>query len=127
MTTPYPPLILSDSKLSALETSKAVLKKGTVTQTGLSTDPVTLDYTAGVVTTVALTTAAQTEETGFVVNCDDVAADSVVLANVVAYGGTQGLPSVRVEGVDEGVFTLIVQNAGSVVLDGTVSIGFSVL
>lgn len=127
MSTPYPPLILSDSKLTALEVSKISETKGTVTQAGVSTDPVTLNNGSGVITTVALTTAAQTEEAGFVVNSANVAADSVVLASVVSYGGTQGVPNVRVDSVDEGQFTLVIQNAGSVVLDGTLTIAYTVL
>ena len=124
---PIPPLILSDSKHSALLANKPKVTKSTATQATSVTTAVVLNAAAGVVTMVASTLAAEGSEE-FTLTNSYIAADSVVLANLTNYAGTQGLPTVHVETVDEGSCVVVVQNCDSSnALDGIVTVGFLVV
>jgi hypothetical protein len=103
------------------------LSKTAVTQTGTITSGVTVDAAAGRITTVALTTAANTVEAPFTVTNSYVAADSVVIATISGYSGstiTNDLPQVYIDDVAAGSFKVIVGNGGAGTLDGTVTISF---
>jgi hypothetical protein len=103
------------------------LSKSSVTQSGTITTGVTLNASAGKITTVALTTAANAVEAAFTVTNSYVAADSVIIATVTGYSGsttTNDLPQVYIDDVVAGSFNVIVGNGGSGTLDGTVTISF---
>lgn len=102
------------------------LDKGTVTQTTNITTSVTLNKAAGVITTVSSTLAANTSAT-FTVNNSVVKADSVVLGNVVNYGGT-GSVTAHVHSVAAGSFSVVLRNVhDSAALNAAVKFAFSVL
>jgi hypothetical protein len=104
--------------------------KATVTQITSLTTSVTVDSTAGVITTVSATLIAEASAI-FTVNNDRVVAASVVLANVADYGGTyttNGLPTVNVDNVTGGSFDIVVFNAhSSNALSGVLEIAFVVI
>lgn len=106
------------------------LTKGSVTQATSITTGVTLNSPSGTITTVALTTAANTAEAPFTVTNSYVKADSVIVANVIAYGGStviNDLPMIYIDKVVAGSFKVIVGNGGAGTLDGTVTIAFAIL
>jgi hypothetical protein len=122
--------IVSLLKNNTCCTKALVLSKGTVTQATSITTGVTLNAPAGKITTVALTTAANSVESAFTVTNSFVKADSVVVASIVGYSGatlTGDLPQVYVNSISAGSFNLIVGNGGSGTLDGTVTISFVIL
>jgi len=103
------------------------LNKTAVTQTGTITSGVTVNASAGRITTVALTTAANVAEAPFTVTNSYVLADSVIIATVTGYSGatiTNDLPQIYIDDVVAGSFRVIVGNGGSGTLDGTVTISF---
>ena len=103
------------------------LNKTAVTQTGTITSGVTVNASAGRITTVALTTAANVAEAPFTVTNSYVLADSVIIATGTGYSGatiTNDLPQVYIDDVVAGSFKVIVGNGGSGTLDGTVTISF---
>jgi hypothetical protein len=104
------------------------LTKGTVTQaTSISTE-VTLSQPAGVITTVSLTTAADTTESAFTVTNSYVTASSVIIANIQGYSGTTGFPVILVDDVAAGSFKITVRNVhNAAALNGTLSISFVVM
>jgi hypothetical protein len=103
------------------------LNKTAVTQTGTITSGVTVNASAGRITTVALTTGANIAEAPFTVTNSYVLADSVIIATVTGYSGstiTNDLPQIYIDDVVAGSFRVIVGNGGSGTLDGTVTISF---
>jgi hypothetical protein len=103
------------------------LNKTAVTQTGTITSGVTVNASAGRITTVALTTGANIAEAPFTVTNSYVLADSVIIATVTGYSGstiTNDLPQIYIDDVVAGSFKVIVGNGGSGTLDGTVTISF---
>lgn len=104
--------------------------KATVTQLTSLTTGVTVNSTAGVITTVTATLAPNATAS-FVVTNNRVAATSVVVAGVQTYSGTfgtNGIPTVAVSAVVAGSFTATLANShGTAALDGTVDISFLVL
>ena len=105
---------------------------GTVSQLTSITTGVTLDNLIGVVTTQAATAgAAGATPNTFTVSNSLVKASSVVVADIVDYGGviaTNGNPFVIVDAVTNGSFNIIVSNAhGTNALNGTLKIAFQVL
>lgn len=126
--TAIPPLILSDTKHTAVQANKTEVTKGTVTQITSTSTGVTVNASAGVITCVASTLAADAAE-AFLVTNSNVSATSVVLANVVMYTGTQATAviSVFVNFTAEGMFNVVVSNGSGAVLDGVVSVGFVVI
>jgi hypothetical protein len=106
------------------------LTKSTVTQGTSITTGVTINSPSGVITTVALTTAANAAEAPFTVSNTYVKSDSIVLANIVDYDpttSTNDLPLVYIDDIANGSFKVIVGNGGSGVLDAAVKIAFVVL
>lgn len=104
--------------------------KATVTQITSITTSVTVNSTAGVITTVSATLVADASAI-FTVNNNRTLAASVVLANVANYGGTystNGLPTVNVDNVSAGSFDITVFNAHSTnALSGVLEIAFLVI
>lgn len=100
--------------------------KGTVTQITDITTAVTLSKPIGIITTVSSTLGADTSATFSVTNtyCD---ATSVVVANVVDYGGT-GYPVVNIDNVAAGSFDIIIRNVdASNALNDVIKICFVIL
>jgi len=104
------------------------LSKGIVTQlTSISTG-VALEYPAGEIATVSLTTAASTTAGTFTVTDSYVKADSLVLANIVDYTGTTGFPAILIDDVVAGSFKVTVRNLDTAAaLNGVVTIGFAIM
>lgn len=89
------------------------ITKSTVTQATDINTAVTLNASAGVITTVTPDTLAQVSDT-FTVNNTSVLATSVVIAHIVDYGGaygTNGLPVVNVDNIAAGSFDIVILNA----------------
>lgn len=103
---------------------------GTQTQTTSITSNVTLNGTAGIITTVSTTLGAEMA-TAFSLFNSSITTTSVVYANIVAYSGTfgtNGLPGVAVDAIGAGGCTIRIYNSHSVnALNGTLGIGFLVL
>ena len=105
------------------------LSKSTVTQATSIVTGVTINSPSGVITTVALTTAANAAELPFTVSNSYVKADSIVLANIVDYDpttATNDLPLVYIDDIANGSFKVVVGNGGSGVLDAAVKIAFAI-
>ncbi len=103
-----------------------LLARGTVTQTGSanSTDAVTLNKRAGVITTASATIAAN-DETEFTVNNSFVESDSVVILTGL-YNGNSHV-SLNVKSVADGSFVVVLANSGGAALNATVGVQFLVL
>ena len=125
---PPPPLINSDAILTSLVASRPKITKSTVTQLTSTTTAVTINASAGVVTTISSTLAADATET-FVVNNSYCGADSVILVNHLSYTGTDSTAVITVNVVDIGsdVFSIQVGNGSGAVLDGSLTIGFLIV
>ena len=100
-----------------------------VTQITSATTGVTINSSAGVITTVSETTAAVTKTT-FTVTNSAVQANSTVIAGIQNYSGTyatNGIPVVTVSNVVAGAFDVNVVNVHAAnALAGTLAIGFLV-
>jgi hypothetical protein len=100
-----------------------------VTQLSSITTGVTLNATAGVITTVSATTAGVSKST-FTVTNSGVSAGSTVIAGIQNYAGTygtNGIPTVTVNNVTDGAFDINIVNAhASAALAGVLKIGFDV-
>ena len=104
------------------------LSKGVVTQLTSITTGVALEYPAGEIATVSLTTAASTTAGTFTVTDSYVKADSLVLANIVDYTGTTGFPAILIDDVVAGSFKITVRNLDTAAaLNGVVTIGFAIM
>ena len=104
------------------------LSKGVVTQLTSITTGVALEYPAGEIATVSLTTAASTTAGTFTVTDSYVKADSLVLANIVDYTGTTGFPAILIDDVVAGSFKVTVRNLDTAAaLNGVVTIGFAIM
>ena len=101
--------------------------KTSVTQiTNLGTT-VTNNSPCGFITTVNTTLATQ-GSTSFTCSNSTVSASKLVLTNIQGYTGTGGSPSVYVQNVADGRFTVTVQNRDLInALNGTIKIGFFVV
>ena len=84
------------------------ITKSTVTQLTNITTAVTINSSAGVITTVSSTLASNTSAS-FTVNNSKVDANSVVLANVSNYSGT-GNPVLHIHSVSAGSFQIVLRN-----------------
>lgn len=103
------------------------LAKSTVSQLTSATTSVSIHSPAGIISTVSSTLATNGSAL-FAVSNACVEADSIVLANIVNYSGTQGAPIVRVQGITRGSFSLSLRNVSDAdALNGVVKVGFSVL
>lgn len=100
----------------------------TVTQDTSITTGVTINSKSGVITTVALTTAAGAAESPFTVTNSTVTSSSVVLVSVEYANGKTGFPVVAVEAVSNGSFALKVLNGkASGALNDVIKIHFLVV
>lgn len=105
-----------------------VLTKGTVTQLSSISTGVALEYPAGKIATVSLTTAASTTAGTFTVTDSFVKSDSVIVANVVDYTGSTGFPAILVDDIVAGSFKITVRNLDTAAaLNGVVTIGFAIM
>lgn len=97
---------------------------GTVTQTGLATDSVTLNKRMGVITTVTqnIISGGNVE---FTLNNTQVKLNSVVVVSA-EYSGT-GVPVLTVSDVAEGSFKIKITNTSLVALTSPVNIHFRIL
>lgn len=98
----------------------------TVTQATSITTGVTINATKGVVTTVALTTAAGAVSGPFTVTNNKVKSTSIIDSQVEYAAGKTGAPFVILEGVSNGSFKFKIANGGSAVLNDIVKIHFAV-
>lgn len=116
---------------SALVTAdKVTVTKGTVTQATNITTAVTINAAAGVITTVALTTAGGSTSGPFTVNNSYVTATSTILLTAEYANGKTGNPIVMTEGTPStGSFKIKVGNGApaATVLNDVVKIHFVVL
>ena len=101
--------------------------KDAITQITSITTAVTATAHAGTITTVSATTAANSASQ-FVVNLESVTTSSVVLANIINYAGSAGLPSLYVDNSTDGSFVLTIQNHHDTnALNGVLKIAYVVL
>lgn len=106
----------------------AVTERGTVTQITSSVTGVTLNKQSGIITTVALTTAASTVEGPFTVTNNKCYSDSVVLVTVQYANGKTGFPVALVENITTGSFGIRLLNAHTgAALNDVVKINFSII
>lgn len=120
------PRITSKSFLN-VNASKLTLSKGSVTQATSITTAVTCNASAGYITTVSTTLAANGSAT-FKVNNTHVSTDSCVVANISNYAGTTGIPVITVDNVAAGEFSITVTNVNDTnALNGTIRISFIIV
>jgi len=118
---------IATTQLDFVSTKAISLSKATVTQATAITSGVTLNSPAGVITTVS-STLVTNGNASFSVSNSFVRADSVVLGNIVNYAGNQGAPFARVQGIDDGSFSVAIHNvADSGALNGAIKIGYSIV
>lgn len=120
------PRITSKSFLN-VNASRLTLSKGSVTQITSLATAVTCNASAGYITTVNTTLAAN-DSTTFKVNNSHVSADSCVVANISNYAGTTGIPVITVDDVKAGEFSITVTNVNdAAALNNTIKISFIVV
>lgn len=102
----------------------AIRDKSSVAQITAITSGVTLNSQCGSIVTVSAGTGAQSVQS-FTVTNNKVNIDSVVLLNIIGYGGSTGLPHVYVDDIAAGSFKTIIQNCStSASLNGVLNIGY---
>jgi hypothetical protein len=103
------------------------LNRSSITQATSISTGVTLNSPAGFISTYAGTLATNGSAT-FTVNNSYVRSDSIILSNIINFGGA-GAPSVRVGSVADGSFSVVLRNGDWVtpLSGGSVKIGFSIL
>lgn len=112
---------LSTSGLATVETAKV----GTGTKTATATaGAATLAKPAGVITSEALTTAADATYTLTLTNSTIAAADQV-FASVALGTATTGMPVVTTVTPAANSVVIVVQNIGAAALNGTIKIAFA--
>jgi hypothetical protein len=112
-----------------IKDGKVCPTNGTVLQTTSINTDVTLNATAGLVTTVTATVASG-GSTFFTVFNSQVEAGSIIQATVNNYTGlfiVNGVPGVVITNVQAGQFNIGIINTGAFALDGQVKVAFSVL
>jgi hypothetical protein len=99
--------------------------KGSVTQTIVSTNPVTLNSRNGIIRTVTLATAATGQES-FVFNNANITDNSTVLLTVEYFGA--GFPVVSFGNLSAGALTLVISNVDTLnALNDSVRIHFMII
>jgi hypothetical protein len=107
------------------EPLQSLYDKGTVTQTIISTNPVTLNSRNGVVETVALNTAATGQES-FTFNNANLTTRSTVLLTVEYFSA--GFPVVSFGNLSAGSLTLVISNVDTLnALNDSVRIHFMII
>lgn len=105
----------------------AIRDKLGVTQGTSITSGVTLDSQCGSIRTVSAGTGAQNVQS-FTVTNSKITVDSIVLANIIGYTGSTGLPHVYIDDITSGSFKTIIQNCStSASLNGALTIGYTSL
>jgi len=121
------PKITSKSFRNLIASKLTVSSKGNTTQGTSITTTVTCDASAGYITTVSSTLAANTS-TAFKVNNSHVDADSCIVANISNYAGSTGVPFITIDAVATGEFYVSIRNVSdSAALNGTMTISFIVV
>jgi hypothetical protein len=111
----------------SLNLNTITIDKLNVTQATNITTAVNITAQAGIITTQSATTAADSA-TQFTVNHPDVTANSVILANLMNYAGSAGLPSLYIDNTTTGSFVVTIQNHhASSALNGAVKISYFIL
>ena len=104
---------------------QSLYDKGSVTQTIVSTNPVTLDTRNGVIETVPLTTAATGQES-FIFNNANITDNSTVLLTVEYF--STGFPVVSFGNLSAGSLTLVITNVDTLnALNDSVRIHFMII
>ena len=108
-----------------LSTNTFVIRdKSSVTQGTAITTGVTLNTQCGAIRTVSAATGAQSAQS-FTVTNSDITVNSIVLANIIGYTGSTGLPHVYVDDITSGSFKTVIQNCStSASLNGALNIGY---
>lgn len=125
-------LTSADAVIFATGAGGISFPKATVSQATNINTAVTINSSAGVITTVAATTAV-TSADRFTVNNNRVSAASVVHVTLVQYEGgggygADGLPAVAVGSISNGAFTIDVINTSTAnPLAGAIKIAFTVV
>lgn len=102
----------------------AIRDKSSVTQGTAITSGVTLNSQCGSIRTVSAATGAQSVQS-FIVTNSNITIDSVILANIIGYTGSTGLPHVYIDDITSGSFKTIIQNCStSASLNGALNIGY---
>jgi hypothetical protein len=110
------------SHLNKVNVTKATVGQLTNISTGVS-----IDASAGIISTVS-TTLTTNGTALFSVSNTHVEPESVVLANIVNYSGNQGAPTVRVQNITQGSFSVSLRNGSwTDALNGVVKVGYFVL
>lgn len=92
----------------------STITKASVTQITSAVTAVTCDGTAGVITTVALTTAANSYDGPFTVNNSYVTATSIIILTPEYASGKTGIPIVMTEGTPgAGTFKIKIANGAA--------------
>ena len=111
----------------SLNANIITIDKSTVTQLTSNTTAVNITTQAGIITTQSMTTPSNSA-LQFTVNHPDVTVNSVVLANIMNYAGTTGLPNLYIDNPTTGSFVSTIQNhhtSGS--LNGAIKIAYFIL
>lgn len=104
----------------------AITEKGTVTQATSISTGVTLNAQSGVITTVSLTTAADTDCGSFVVTNSKCFSNSVV--QVTVFNSGNGAPVAQVTAISNGSFTVKLRNVHSATaLNSTLKVLFTII
>jgi len=104
----------------------AITEKGTVTQATSISTGVTINKQSGVITTVALTTAADTDCGSFTVTNNKCYSDSVIDVGVLNSG--TGAPIVTITSVSNGSFVVKLRNVHSATaLNSALSLHFNII
>lgn len=124
MNVPSPPLLASDKKFTSVQLNKIDVTKATVTQLVSSVTPVTINTSAGVITSISMT--INNEDINiFTVNNSHVSATSVILATVMDYSDILITPYIN--NIREGAFDMVVGNGNDGIFTGVITIGFMVV
>jgi hypothetical protein len=99
--------------------------KGSVTQTTSVNTGVTVNASSGKITTVSLAIPSHEIET-FTVTNSSCSADSIVLCNVISYGGTYTV-TCSVNSISAGSFDVVLSNPSGGTLDAAAVIGFMII
>jgi hypothetical protein len=115
-------IVNGKSTLNEISINKTSITQGTSITTG-----VTIASPCGYVQTV-ITTLATQGQASFTVSNAYVDPSSIVLGNIINYGGTSGSPVAIIDDIRDEAFSINITNvADSGPLNGTIRIGFLVI
>jgi hypothetical protein len=115
-------IVNGKSTLNEISINKTSITQGTSITTG-----VTIDSPCGYVQTVSTTLATQ-GQASFTVSNAYVDPSSIVIGNIINYGGNSGSPVAIIDDIRDEAFSINITNvAGAGALNGTISIGFLVI